>query len=190
MNASRRWDATKSPYCFAVIIIIYGLLLAAYSLWRPIDGDEGYYASAASLIAGGNIVYSDFFYPQAPILPYAYALVYRLAPSLSSLRFLSVIFSIFSIGLWWIYLKTEYQNTPKVALASLLILLINPYLTSWNVTVKTYALSNCLITAALVVLYTALKTKRSIWYAMCGVLLGILVSVRLLYAPIGVLIFL
>ena len=53
-------------------------LLQAVFFWfvsqhRLIDGDEGFYVLAARLVLQHKVPYLDFFYQQAPLLPYAYA---------------------------------------------------------------------------------------------------------------------
>lgn len=185
MNTNAQHTKRRTTLLWAVLIIIYGAFLIIFSQWRPIDGDEGYYASAARLIAEGNTVYRDFFYPQAPLLPYVYALAYFVDESLASLRVLSAIFSVLMVLFWSMYLSREYRNKSSVGLMAVLVCILNPYLASWNVVVKTYSLCNFLVTAALVVLYLALRGAGKVWYGMSGLLCSILVSVRSLYAPIG-----
>src|SRR5580704_14951471 len=45
---------------------------------RFIDGDEGFYLLASRLVMEHKAPYLDFFYPQAPLLPYAYGLWMKL----------------------------------------------------------------------------------------------------------------
>lgn len=45
---------------------------------RFIDGDEGFYLLASRLVLEHKAPYMDFFYTQAPLLPYAYALWIKL----------------------------------------------------------------------------------------------------------------
>src|SRR5271169_700175 len=41
---------------------------------RFIDGDEGFYLLASRLVLAHKTPYLDFFYTQAPLLPYVYAI--------------------------------------------------------------------------------------------------------------------
>src|SRR6266446_9390916 len=45
---------------------------------RFIDGDEGFYLLASRLVLEHKAPYLDFFYTQAPLLPYAYGLWLKL----------------------------------------------------------------------------------------------------------------
>ncbi len=64
-----------------ILISLFLLAFAAGTLAlsrvRPIDGDEGYYATAARLVSEGRTPYLDFFYPQMPLLPYVYAPAFK-----------------------------------------------------------------------------------------------------------------
>jgi len=170
---------------FSVIILSCIVILVGYGHIRTIDGDEGYYTTAARLVAEGNVPYRDFFYMQAPLLPYVYSLPTLLTGhSLMALRMLSVVCGVLTVILWAIFLWKEYSRTPSVAIVALIVLVLNPYLISWGVTVKTYALSNLLITCFFISLYFAIRSGKSIWYLCAGLSLGFCVSIRLLYAPI------
>ncbi|MCP4657030.1 MAG: hypothetical protein GY856_16590 [bacterium] len=170
------------------VVVLHGIALGVLSQGRSIDGDEGYYASAAGLVAQGASVYRDFFYPQMPLMPYFYSLAYDVHGSLASLRYLSVILSVATVFLWCLYLRKEYSGAPAVGLVALLLLALNPGFGSWGVVVKTYALSNCLVTGVLLALYAGLRSGRRAWFAMGGLFCGLLVSVRLLYVAVPLVI--
>ncbi len=60
------------------LFILPAFLLQAVFFWfvsqhRLIDADEGFYVLAARLVLQHKVPYIDFFYTQAPLLPYAYA---------------------------------------------------------------------------------------------------------------------
>src|ERR1700740_731179 len=66
----------KRPLLFAAVVVACMLYLAGlvhYAQVRPIDGDEGYYTTAARLVWEGKTPYRAFFYPQGPLLPYIYS---------------------------------------------------------------------------------------------------------------------
>ncbi len=62
---------------FLLLLVAFAAGTLALSRVRPIDGDEGYYATAARLVSHGRTPYLDFFYPQMPLLPYVYAPAFK-----------------------------------------------------------------------------------------------------------------
>lgn len=171
-----------------ILIIIYCTGLIILAKWRHIDGDEGYYASAVGLVAEGKIVYGDFLYPQAPLLPYVYTLAHNVNASIATLRTFSAILSVLMVLSWCIFLFNKYNHVLMAVPVALSFLILDPYLASWNVVVKTYSLSNLLLTLSLVLLYFALKSEKRIWFIVSGICSGFLISVRLLYIPVVLII--
>lgn len=168
---------------FASILYLGALLW--YAQTRPIDGDEGYYTSAARLVGEGKTPYRDFSYPQGAALPYIYSWVWRIHPqSIVALRFLSAACGALSVWLWGMFLVSLKNLSPKVALTTFALIVLNPYWVSWNVVVKTFAVANLLITIALICLYFAVRSRRPAWFFLAGIALGLCASSRSLYAPI------
>ena len=169
----------------AVLACVYFTALVYYAAVRPIDADEGFYATAARLVWEGKTPYRDFFYQQAPLLPYVYSWVWGMQPrSLLAMRSLSAIFGAAAVMLWGIWLVKAKPFSSKVALATFLTILLNPYWISWNVAVKTYAFSNLLMTVALIALCTGLKSARTRWFCAAGLALGLCASARSFYGPL------
>lgn len=159
--------------------------LVYYAQVRPIDGDEGYYSTAARLVWEGKTPYRDFSYPQGPLLPYIYSWVWAIHPrSLMSMRFLSVACGAIAVFLWGVSLISVKRLPGKVALGTFAVVLLNPDWVSWNVVVKTFAVSNLLMSLATICLYLALHSERFRWYFVAGLALGACASARLLYAPL------
>lgn len=159
--------------------------LLYYAQVRPIDGDEGYYSTAARLVWEGKTPYRDFSYPQGPLLPYIYSWVWAIHPrSLISMRFLSVACGAIAVFLWGVSLVSVKRLPADVALATFAVVLLNPDWVSWNVVVKTFAVSNLLMSLATICLYLALHSQRFRWYFAAGLALGACASARLLYAPL------
>ncbi|HOX24579.1 MAG TPA: hypothetical protein PLL30_02320 [Candidatus Krumholzibacteria bacterium] len=156
---------------------------------RPIDGDEGYYGLAARLVAEGKRPYADFFYPQAPLLPYLYAPAAAVvgAPQLPDLRYVSVALSGLCLGVaaWW--LRRTHAEHPGAALAALLLLGLSPELILWHSTVKTFAWTGLATLGGLVALDCALTrpARRGPWLLAGGLLFGLAVASRLLFAPVA-----
>ena len=195
------------------LCVLYTAASLYFGQTRPIDGDEGYYASAAGLVAAGGHPYRDFFYPQGPILPYIYAPVVTMAGhSLRALRVLSALMGALAMVPWLLYLRREYGQDgvghgsaelggATLAASALLLLLLDPHLLIWNTTVKTYAFCNLALSWGLWFLYRGLVAgnegeKRHAddqkrlagqvaWFAAAGLAIGLCAGARLLYVPLA-----
>ena len=76
-----------------------------YAGVRLIDGDEGFYATAARLVWQGKTPYRDFFFQQAPLLPYLYSWIWAIYPdSLLAMRLLSAACGGIAVFLWGVSL--------------------------------------------------------------------------------------
>ena len=65
-------DALERPRAVWVVIavcVFQGMLFVPMATLHLIDGDEGYYLLAAKLVFQDKQLYTDFFYPQMPLLP-------------------------------------------------------------------------------------------------------------------------
>jgi hypothetical protein len=164
---------------------VYLAGLVYYAQVRPIDGDEGYYTTAARLVWEGKTPYRDFSYPQGPLLPYIYSWIWAVHPqSLVSMRLLSVACGGIAVLVWGLCLVSLPRLPAKVALGTFAVVLLNPDWVSWNVVVKTFAVSNLLMSIATICFYLALHSERSRWYFAAGLTLGACASARLIYAPL------
>lgn len=167
----------------ASLAYLAGLLY--YAATRPIDGDEGFYTTAARLVWEAKIPYRDFFFQQAPLLPYLYSWIWAIHPrSLVAMRLLSTAAGGLAVFLWGAGLVSVKRLPAKVALATFLAVALNPYWLCWNVVVKTFAFANLFITVAMICLYAALRSERSHWYFAGGAALGLCTSARALYGPL------
>jgi len=168
----------------AALLALYLVGGAVLSRSRLIDGDEGYYAAAARLTAEGRSVYTDFFYPQMPYLPTIYALAGRLTGyGILSLRLVSVLAAGLGLLFWAWLLARRAAARPWLLAAGVLLTALNPHLLSWNVTVKTYALTTLGVLAAWWCLERALDRRRAAWWLAAGAACGFVVGVRGLFAP-------
>ncbi|MEN8008010.1 MAG: glycosyltransferase family 39 protein [Candidatus Krumholzibacteriota bacterium] len=174
----------RNRILMALIILAFFAGTLALSRQRTIDGDEGYYATAARLVSEGKTPYLDFFYPQMPLLPYIYAPAYKLAgSSLANMRLMSVAAGVLAVVLWGLMLRRRRPEHAGILLAGLALVAMNPYFLSWNVTVKTYALTNLAVFGAWWALDRGLHSRRLWWFAAAGLAAGLGVGVRLLYLP-------
>ncbi len=159
--------------------VLLGLVLVHV---RPLDGDEGYYASAARLVAEGRTPYADFFYPQAPLLPYVYAPWQMLTgSSFSGLRILSVLSA--ALGLWCLgsYFSRRPGRRPLMIVLGVLLVAADPHFLTWNIVVKTFALANLGVLATLWLLHRGWTGGSGRHLVLAGVVAGLVVGVRLMY---------
>ena len=180
-------SAQRAPYSklLALVLSLSLLYLAGlfyYAAVRPIDGDEGFYTTAARLVWEGKTPYKDFFFQQAPLLPYVYSWIWALHPrSLVAMRMFSAACGGLEVLLLGLGIVSAKRLPSKVALAAFVAVLLNPYSVSWNVVVKTFAVANLLMTVATICLYIALRSGRLRWFFAGGFALGACVSARSLY---------
>ncbi len=162
--------------------LLYIAGLCYYAATRPIDGDEGFYTTAARLVWEGKTPYKDFFFQQAPLLPYLYSWIWAVHPrSLVAMRMFSAACGGLEVLLIGLGLISAKRLPTKVALAAFATVLLNPYSVSWNVVVKTFAVANLLIAITTICLYIALRSGRLRWFFAGGLALGFCVSARSIY---------
>jgi hypothetical protein len=178
--------AEKTNSRLIAVVVSVSLLYVAglfyYAATRPIDGDEGFYTTAARLVWEGRTPYKDFFFQQAPLLPYLYSWIWAVHPSsLIAMRMLSAACGGLEVLLLGLALVSAKRLPAEVALAAFAAVLLNPYSVSWSVVVKTFAVANLLMTVATVCLYIAMRSGRPRWFFASAFALGACVSVRSLY---------
>ena len=162
--------------------LLYLTGLIYYATTRPIDGDEGFYTTAARLVWEGKTPYKDFFFQQAPLLPYLYSWIWAVHPrSLVAMRMLSAACGGLEVLLLGLALVSVKRLPTRVALAAFASVLLNPYSVSWNVVVKTFAVANSLMAIATICLYVACRSGRLRWFFASAFALGACVSTRSLY---------
>jgi hypothetical protein len=168
--------------CIALIVsssLLYLAGLLYYASVRPIDGDEGFYTTAARLVWEGRTPYKDFFFQQALLLPYLYSWIWAVHPrSLVAMRILSAACGGLEVLLLGLALVCARRLPNKVVLAAFATVLLNPYSVSWNVVVETFAVANLLMTIATICLYIALRSGRLSWFFASAFALGVCVSAR------------
>ena len=145
---------------------------------RFIDPDEGYYLMASRLVLQHKLPYLDFFYQQAPLLPYAYGLWMKLfGISWFSARSFSATLSAI-LGLL-IYDHVCHQTRRWLAgLAAVVLYVSSSFVFAWFPLVKTYSLATLFLFGAYVVV-TRLLPASSPWLAaVSGVLFGLSVDTR------------
>jgi hypothetical protein len=183
-NILKRWLAWKGS---AWIVWIVGILLVLTQIeFRPLDRDEGFYLYGAWRTSLGETPYQDYFYPQAPYLPYIYApAVSVVQDSILGGRILSAIFSIALAVLLAAYVSKRTGNRQLGMLAGGLMLFgdLNLF---WHAAVKTYAASDLLFFGGFVLLMASFRgcqeNKIFIFSILSGILFAISYHIRLVLA--------
>ena len=188
-NTERNTALVRADSKLIVLVVSSCLLYLAgllyYATIRPIDSDEGFYTTAARLVWEGKIPYKDFFFQQAPLLPYLYSWIWAVHPrSLVAMRMFSAVCGGLEVLLLGLGLVLCRRLPAKVALAAFVAVLLNPYSISWNVVVKTFAVANLLMAISTICLYMACRSGRFRWFFAGGLGLGLCVSARSLYGPL------
>jgi len=145
---------------------------------RPMDGDEGYYSIASKLVAAGKAPYADFWFQQAPLLVYLYGAVVRVfGTSWIILRGASAFITVL-IGAAMALHGLRRWRSPALAFLAVTLLISTPLAFEWFPTVKTYAMSTLLLFCAYI---AADASSRRSWI-VAGVLVGLAIDTRLLFA--------
>lgn len=170
----KRYSYREALFVFCGLLLWFGRV----SLERLASGDEGFYLYAASLITQGKTPYIDFFYPQAPLLPYIYAFAFHIGgESWESGRLFASIFPAISGAMIYLLLIPSVRRMG--ALLGVLFFATSVFIFPWLPTAQTYGPS---ITFLLISLFFVTREKfslRSIF--SCGLFLGLTVDVRIFF---------
>jgi hypothetical protein len=154
---------------------------------RFIDGDEGSYLLASRLVLEHKKPYLDFFYNQAPLLPYIYGYWMKMAGvSWASGRMLCVLLTTL-LGVL-VYEQVCHQTQSwRAGLTAVVLSVSSTLVFAWLSVVKTHCVTVVLLFGA----YVLVSRKCTPWgLALGGLLLGLSVDTRsyiILVAPVFVL---
>lgn len=174
--------AVRKPPALSYIVIF--LILAGYfwfvSRHRLIDGDEGYYLLASRLVLEHRAPYLDFFYPQAPLLPYVYGAWMKIAGiSWFSARTLSALLTAVLGLLIYDHVCRETRNW-VAGIAAVILFASSTLIVAWFPIAKTYSLSMVFLFAAYSILARLSRKQAPLWLlAVAGILFGLSVATRL-----------
>jgi len=161
---------------FAPVFLFQASFFCFVSQHRLVDGDEGFYLLASRLVLQHKRPYLDFFFTQAPLLPYVYAAWLKLAGiSWFSARILCALLTAILGGL--IYDHVCRETGKWLAGISAVILFASASLVfAWFPIVKTFALSTLFLFLAYLIV---LRPSASRWLmALAGACFGISVDAR------------
>jgi len=167
-----------------LLLIVHVALLFVFVRNRFIDGDEGFYLSAAREVAFGKTPYIDYCYPQMPLLPYIYSPVSECGfDTLYYARYLSLLATILTAGLMIVMLRQQTANDASVTLAFALYV-FSGLILSWHSTAKTYPWTNLLLLAGLFSAFRFSVTRGYGWACLCGAAFGLAANIRLTLLPL------
>jgi hypothetical protein len=166
----------------AVGLAVTAAFLVPLAIWGVVDNDEGYYGLAAKLTIQGEVPYRDFFYPQAPLLPYVYgAWMQIFGVSLQATRALSVIFAL-ALGALICHHAARRFASLWIGAVAVLAFASTRFVSTWFSTTKTYALSTLLLFGAFMLLDRDARSRTPLRWLAAGVLLGLAIGVRGIFA--------
>ncbi|MGH8003321.1 MAG: glycosyltransferase family 39 protein, partial [Limisphaerales bacterium] len=146
---------------------------------RLVDPDEGAYMLAAKLVMEGKVIYSDFFWPQMPLLPYAYGIWMKIfGTNWYAARYLSGFLGV-AMGLLLFFHVVRLTGKQSWGFLAVILFAFSSFSIGWFATTKTYSLSTFLLFAAYLFLVAdRLKEWKCI---AAGAFLGLAVSTRLYF---------
>jgi hypothetical protein len=161
-------------------------LVVLISMMRFVDGDEGFYALAGVLVLDGELLYEDFFFTQMPLLPYVFgAWFWAFGESWYALRALAALLTLATALILYLHVRRATAS-PRFALLALALYGLSSFIVGWFTIGKTYALSTGLLLAGYALVAPPERGRRAAAWAACGLLLGLAVDTRLLFAAAAV----
>ena len=167
--------------CKLLFIPIF-LLQAGFFLFvsqhRFIDGDEGFYLLASRLVMQHKAPYLDFFYTQAPLLPYVYSAWFKLAGiSWFAARAFCALLTAVLGGLLY---ELVCHETGKwmAGLSAVILFAASSLVFAWFPIVKTFSLATLFLFLAYVIFARRSMSSSGWWMAAAGLLFGLSVDTR------------
>jgi hypothetical protein len=165
-------------------LVVTGAFLVPLAILGLVDNDEGYYGLAAKLTFNGELPYRDFLYLQTPLLLYVYgAWMQMFGVTLEAARALSVIFTLALGALICRHAATRFSSL-WVGVLAVTVFASTRLVSGWYSTFKTYALSTLLLFGAFILLDREAGARTPRRWLAAGVLLGLAVDVRLIFASV------
>ncbi|MFZ0314872.1 MAG: glycosyltransferase family 39 protein [Candidatus Korobacteraceae bacterium] len=163
---------------FVPIFLLQTGFFLFVSQHRFIDGDEGFYLLASRLVMQHKAPYLDFFYTQAPLLPYLYAAWFRLTGiSWFAARVFAALQTAVLGGL--IYQHVCRETGKWIAgLAAVLLFASSSFVFAWYPIVKTFPLAALFLFLAYVIFVRHSQSSSGWWIASAGTLFGLSVDTR------------
>jgi hypothetical protein len=169
------------------LIVIQVCLLSFFAFNRLVDGDEGFYLSAAREVAQGKTLYSDFFYPQMPYLPHIFALFSGQGfTTLYMTRMASVAAALLTTLLFYLILM-RLRVQRRIVNIMLAMYVFSGLVISWHSVAKTFAWTDLFLMTAFYFLIRFIDSKKLLYLALVGASISLAINTRLVLLPLAVL---
>ena len=169
------------------VLVLQILFFAFLAMHRFVDGDEGQYLLASRLVLMHKTPYLDFFYNQAPLLPYVYALWMKCtAVSWTSAKLFSALLTALLGSLLYAHVCRQTRNW-VAGLAAVVLFASSTLVFAWFPVVKPFSLAALFLFSAYVVVSRLSPTSPRWLIAAGGLLFGLSVDTRsylLLLTPV------
>ncbi len=170
---TRTWKQLLIP-----VLLLQAAFFLFVSRHRFIDGDEGFYLLASRLVLDHKAPYLDFFYTQAPLLPYVYALWFKLTGlSWISARSFAALQTALLGGLIYAHVGRETQKW-LAGLAAVILFGSSSLVFAWFPIVKTFPLATPFLFLAYMILSRLNQSSPGWWVAIAGCLFALSVDAR------------
>jgi 4-amino-4-deoxy-L-arabinose transferase-like glycosyltransferase len=170
--------ARGSMLVFLLVLLIQAAFFFYVSQHRLVDDDEGYYLLSSRLVIEHKTPYLDFFYQQAPLLPYVFGAWFKLAGiSWVAARVLCALLSTLVGGLiyWHVWRETGKWLAGACAVA---LFVSSSLVFPWFAIVKTFALAMLFLFPAYMI-FARLSRETPGWLvAAAGVLFALSADTR------------
>lgn len=171
-----------------VLLVIHAALLAIFVFYRIADvNDEGFYLSAAREVASGRMIYSDFFYPQMPYLPYI------LSPfaghgmtTIYMSRLATAAAAMATACLFWLLLYRVTADR-RVILVLLVFYVISGLVLTWHSVAKTFGWADLFLMASFYFFVKFKAGAASFYLILAAASVALAVHVRLTVLPLAIL---
>jgi hypothetical protein len=165
----------RQLFFYVVALVVLGAVLIPAAQARFIDGDEGFYLMASRLVADGQRLYADFFFPQMPLVPQVYGRWFWLLGA--GWRSARVLAALCAVGTGLVVAEEARRRTASTfwGLVALGLYVGSGFVIGWFTIVKTFGLAALLLTGGAVVLQ-----RPSLRAAFAGgLLLALAIGTRL-----------
>ena len=167
-----------SKLLFIPLVLLESLFFLYVSQHRLIDGDEGFYLLASRLVMQHKAPYLDFFYTQAPLLPYVFGWWFKLTGfSWYSARIFCALMSTAVGAMIYAHVCRETGKWLAGACA-VLMFTFSTLIFVWYPIVKTFPLGMLFLFPAYLIFARLSSATRGWLLAAAGVLFGLSVDTR------------
>jgi 4-amino-4-deoxy-L-arabinose transferase-like glycosyltransferase len=160
------------------LLVIESCFFLFVSQQRFVDGDEGFYLLASRLVLHHKVPYIDFFYTQAPLLPYVYAIWLKAfgVSWVSARVFCAVLTAALGILLYDHVCRATGEWVAGTA--AVVLFATSSLVFAWYPIVKTFALTVLFLFAAYVMIVRSSPTSSNWRIVLAGLLTGLSIDTR------------